>query len=102
MTQAVLLVVALMLAGCVEDDEQASIPAGTTGCFTVMERPDIKEAFSKLPNKLNHRQVNGFAQFNGSGFCRITVPPIDGNDDWDSIGTWLHEIRHCAYGNYHQ
>ena len=100
--RAIILALLLTLAGCAEaEDKYAAIPAGTTGCFTFMERDEIKEAFSKLLNKLNHRQVNGFAIFNDSGFCQITVPPIDGDSDGESLRTLLHEIRHCAYGNYH-
>ena len=101
MIRSLAIVAVLMLAGCAAEDEYASIPAGTTGCFNVMERPNIKEAFSKTKNKLNHKQVDGFAVFNGKGFCSITVPPINGDSDVESLRTWLHEIRHCAYGNYH-
>jgi hypothetical protein len=98
-----ILAVGVMLtaASCKDDDPYAAIPAGTTGCFVFMERDEIKEAFSKLPNKLNHKQVNGFALGGGTKNCRITVPPLYGRTDSEAIDTLLHEIRHCAYGNYH-
>jgi hypothetical protein len=90
------------LAACnTDNDPFAAIPAGTKGTFVFMERGDIKQAFSELPNKLNHKQVNGFAVGGGTANCRITVPPIYGSTDTEAIETLLHEIRHCAYGNYH-
>ena len=97
-----LLSLLLSLVACnTDNDPFAAIPAGTKGYFIFMERGDIKESFSRTNNTLNHRQVSGFALGGGTDDCRIFVPPIDGDTDYEAIQTLLHEIRHCAYGNYH-